>query len=76
MYIRTLIIIIISLPQSTAGHRPLQSPATSLDLRTSSCQPPCANRHYTWSEGVLHYVYLDAVSTPELVYPSGYQFYG
>jgi hypothetical protein len=26
--------------------------------------------------GVLHYVYLDAVFTPELVYPNGYRFYG
>jgi hypothetical protein len=63
----------------TVGHRPLQCLAISLDLRllaSSSCQPSCANRHSTWPEGVLHYVYLDAVSTPELVYPIGYRFYG
>jgi hypothetical protein len=35
-----------------------------------------ANRHSTRPEGVLHYVYLDAVSTPELIYPNGYRFYG
>jgi hypothetical protein len=55
-----------------AGHRSLQFLAISLDLRllaSSSCQSSCANRHYTWPEGVLHYVYL-AVSTPELVYSS------
>jgi hypothetical protein len=71
-----IIIIIISLSQSTVGHRPLQYPAISLDLRqlaSSSCQTFCANRHSTWP---LRYVYLDAVSTPELVYPSGYRFYG
>jgi hypothetical protein len=57
-----IIIIIISPLQSTAGHRPLQLLAISLDLRLfakSSCQPSCANRHCTWPEGVLHYVYLD-----------------
>jgi hypothetical protein len=75
----SLYIIIISLLQSTAGHRPLQCLAISLDLRlfaSSSCQPSCANRRSTWPEDVLHYVYLDAVSTSELVYPSGCRFYG
>jgi hypothetical protein len=74
-----LIIIIISPQQSTAGHGPLQFLAGSLDLRplaSSSCQPSCVNRHSTWTEGVLHYVYRDAVSTPQLVYPSGCRFYG
>jgi hypothetical protein len=68
--IDTYVIIIISPLQSTAGHRPLQSHAISLDhrlLASSSCQPSCATRHSTWPEGVLHYVYLDAVFTPELV---------
>jgi hypothetical protein len=67
-------IFIIRPPQSTAGHRPLQFLAISLDprlLASSSCQPSCANRYSTWPEGVLHYVYRDAVSTLELVYPSG-----
>jgi hypothetical protein len=67
-YIHNIIITIS--PQFTAGHRPLQYPAISLDLRllaSSSCQPSCANRHSTWPESVLHYVYLDAVSTPELI---------
>ncbi|RVE42396.1 hypothetical protein evm_012955 [Chilo suppressalis] len=32
----------------------------------------CANRHSTVPEDVVHYVCLDAVSTPELVYPNGY----
>jgi hypothetical protein len=62
------VIIIISPLQSTAGHRPLQSLTASLDLRllkSSSCQPSRVNRHSTWPGGVLHYVYLDAVSTPE-----------
>jgi hypothetical protein len=79
MFVYGYFIIIISLSQSTAEHRPLQYLAISLDLRllaSSSCQPFCANRHSTWPKGVLHYVYLDAVSTPELVYPSGYRFYG
>ncbi|RVE45113.1 hypothetical protein evm_010222 [Chilo suppressalis] len=49
-------------------------PATQIDLgllASSSCQPPCANRHSIVPEDVLHYVCLDAVSTPELVYPNG-----
>jgi hypothetical protein len=75
-----LIIIIIIIPsQSTAGHRPLQVLAISLDprpLASSSCQPSCASRYSTWPQGVLNYVYLDAASTPELIYPSGYRFYG
>jgi hypothetical protein len=74
-----IIIIIISPLQSAAGHRPLQSLAISLDPRllgSSSCQPSCANHHSIWPEGVLNYVYGDAVSTPELVYPSGFRFYG
>jgi hypothetical protein len=72
-------IIIISLLQPTAGHRPPQCLAISLDLRllaSSSCQPSCANRDSTCPEGVLHYVYLDAASISELVYPNGYRFYG
>jgi hypothetical protein len=72
----TTLIIIISPPQSTAGHRPLQSLAISLDLQllaSSSRRPSCVNCHYTstWPEGVVYYVYRVAVSTPELVYPSG-----
>jgi hypothetical protein len=61
---------------SSAYHNPLLDIGLSnisLDLRllaSSSCQPSCANRHSTWPEGVLHYVYLDAVSTPEIVYPA------
>jgi hypothetical protein len=63
---------------SSAHHSPL------LDIGLSNLSPSrsilghcaCANRHSTWPEDVLHYVYLDAVSTPELVYPSGYRFYG
>jgi hypothetical protein len=69
--------VMISPLQSTAGHKPLQFLAISLGLRllaSSSCQPSCINRHSTWPEGVLHYVYLDAVSTPEFGYPSG-KFY-
>jgi hypothetical protein len=53
---------------------PLQLIAISLDLQlltSSSHQPFCAKCHSTWPEGALHYVYRDAVSTPELVYPSG-----
>jgi hypothetical protein len=65
--------IIISLLQSTVGHRPLQLVAISLDLRllaSSSSQPSCAIRHSTWPEGVLHYVYQDVVSTLE-PHPNG-----
>jgi hypothetical protein len=67
-----IIIIIIIRPLQTAGHRPLQYLAISLDLRlaSSSCQPPCANRHSTWPEGVLLYVYRDAVSTPDSFTPA------
>jgi hypothetical protein len=39
--------------QSTAGHRPLQFLAISLDprlLASSSCQPAYANRHSTWPD--------------------------
>jgi hypothetical protein len=64
-------IIIISPSQATDRHRPLQLLAISLDLRllaSSSRQPSCANRHSIWPEGVLHDVYREAVSTPELVY--------
>jgi hypothetical protein len=55
--INNIIIIIINPPQSTAGHRPLQLLTISLDLRllaSSSFQPSCTNRHFTWPEGVLH----------------------
>jgi hypothetical protein len=47
--IKNLIIIIISPLQSTAGHRPLQSLAISLDpglLASTSCQPFCAKNLY------------------------------
>jgi hypothetical protein len=47
------IIIIISPLLSTAGHRPLQSLAMSLDLRllaSSSCHPSRVNRHSTFTE--------------------------
>jgi hypothetical protein len=74
-----IVTIIISPPQSSAGHSPLLLFAISLDLQllaSSSCHPYCANRHSTRPEGVLHYVYRDAVSIPELVYPSGCRFYG
>jgi hypothetical protein len=61
---------------TTAHCWPLQLLALSLDLRllascrSSSRQPSCVKYHSTWPEGVLHYVYRDAVSTPELVYPA------
>jgi hypothetical protein len=66
------IIIIINSLQATAGHRLLQRFAVSLDLRllaSSCCQLFCANRP-SWPEGILHNIYRNAVSTPELVYPS------
>jgi hypothetical protein len=69
-----MIIIIISPLQFATGYRPLQLLAISLDprlLASRSCQPSYVNRHSTWPESVLHYVYRNAVSTPELVYPSG-----
>jgi hypothetical protein len=47
----TRCIIIISPLQSTAGHRPLQLRAISLDLRLfllNSCQPSCAKHYSTW----------------------------
>jgi hypothetical protein len=46
-----IIIIVISPLQYTAGHRPLQLLAISLDLgllASSFCQPSCVNRHSTW----------------------------
>jgi hypothetical protein len=43
-------------------------------LASSSHQVSCVNRHI-WPEGILR-VYRDAVSTLELVYPSGYRFDG
>jgi hypothetical protein len=57
---------------STSGHRPLQFFAILLDPRFASSfrQPSCANRHSIWPEGVLHYVYRDAVSTLELFTPA------
>jgi hypothetical protein len=73
MNLKFIIIIIISLLQSTAGHRPLQCLAVALDLRllaSSSCQPSCANRHSIWPEGVLHYVYLAVIgSTTDMASP-------
>jgi hypothetical protein len=63
--------------QSTAGLSLLQFLAISLDLGLlsySSRQPSFANRYSTWTEGVLHYIYLDLVFTPELVYLSGCRF--
>jgi hypothetical protein len=56
--------------KSITGHGPLQLLAISLDLRliaSSSCQPLYTNRHFTRPEGVLHYVYRDAISTPNPV---------
>jgi hypothetical protein len=73
------LIIIISLLQSTAGHRPLQFLAISFSLwllASRPCQPSCANIHSIWPEGVIHYVYRDTVSTPELVYLCGCRIYG
>jgi hypothetical protein len=77
-YLKTIIISHYS-SATTAGHRPLQLLAFSLDLRllaSSYCQPFCTNHHSIWPEGFLHYVYRDAVSTPELVYLSDCRFYG
>jgi hypothetical protein len=76
---KIIIIIIISPLQSTAGNRPLQLLAISLDpqlLASSSCQLSSANHHSNWSNGILHHDYRDAVSTLELVYPSGCRLYG
>jgi hypothetical protein len=62
-------------------HQPTTSPPFDIGLSnfsattSSSRQPACANRHSTWPGGVLHYVYRDAISTPEHVYPSGCRFY-
>jgi hypothetical protein len=71
-----MFIIIISPLHSTAGHRPLQfqlarSSATRIQLLPAVLRK--SSLHLVL--GVLHYVY-DAASTPELVYTSGYQFYG
>jgi hypothetical protein len=66
-------VIIISLSQSTARRRSLQLLDISLDLRllaSRSCQSFCANRHSTWPEDVLHYVYRDSLQssfTPTVV---------
>jgi hypothetical protein len=57
-------------------HPAYYSPQLDIGLSISlSRQPSCANQS-TWLEGVLHYVYRDVVSTPELVYTSGCRFYG
>jgi hypothetical protein len=51
--------------------RPLQFFVISLVLQlpaSSSCQPSCANRHSTWPEAVLQYVYLDTVSIILCIY--------
>jgi hypothetical protein len=75
--VKNVSIIISSSLQSTAGHGPLQLLAISLDLwllTSSSCQPSCANRHFTWPESILHYVYRDEISTLKLVYPNGCRF--
>jgi hypothetical protein len=76
-YSLIIVIIIISLLVYCWTWR-LQLLAISLDLRlvaSSSYQPSYANRHSTWPEGVLHYVYRDAVSSPELDFPSDCWFY-
>jgi hypothetical protein len=59
-----IIIIIISPLQSPTSRHFARSSATRILL----CQPSCANRHSTWPEGILNYVYRDGVSTPELDY--------
>jgi hypothetical protein len=73
-----LIIIIISLPQSTAGHRPLHvSPSRSIFGHSHPAPasrpaqiftPPGLRASYT--------TFTETVFTPELVYLSGYRFYG
>jgi hypothetical protein len=65
----TVIIIIIRPLPSTARH--WTSPivrhlARSSALTSSSSQTSCANRHSTWPEGVLHYIYRESASNPRL----------
>jgi hypothetical protein len=50
--------------------------STLLDIGLSNISPSRSILISTWPEGVLHYVYRVAVSTPELVYPSVSRFYG
>lgn len=38
-------------------------------IASSFCQPSYADRHLVWSEGGLHYIYRDVVSTQEFLYP-------
>jgi hypothetical protein len=70
-----------SLSSSSVYHNPL------MDIGLSKCSPSalildffcqlyCANRHSTWPEGFLHFVYRDAVSTQERVYRNSCGFYG
>jgi hypothetical protein len=74
-------IIIISLPQSTAGHRPLQSLAISLDLRllaSSSCQLSCANRRLSarWLKRTVllsHTLYRHRGSHRHPSYPNSWE---
>jgi hypothetical protein len=71
---KCFIIIIISPLQSTAGHRPLQLLAISLDLRLLAflllqLLPTILRKsslYLAW--GILHYIYRNAVPTLELGY--------
>jgi hypothetical protein len=70
--------IVISVSSSSAYHSPL------LDIGLSNLSPSRSIFGYSHPPPASRpaqivtprYVYLDAVSTPELVYPSGYRFYG
>lgn len=58
-----LTVIIISLPYSTAGHKPLRLHSTRFDpwlLASSICKPTCANHHCKWPVIVLNWVAFDA----------------
>jgi hypothetical protein len=54
------------------SHHLIRSPATRIQRLRAGLR----KRHTTWPEGVVHYVYRDAVFTPELVYHKGSRFYG
>jgi hypothetical protein len=56
LMVNPFVIINISPLQSTAGRKPLQFRANSLDprlLASSSCRPSCPNRHTTWPKGII-----------------------
>lgn len=77
-YINNIIIIIVSLSQTTAGHRPIPMCAISQGPQLVPficCQRPFADHLSIWPEDVLRYVYRVMASIQELASSVGCRFF-